>query len=175
MYKDWLEKKYVTVDKLNSAWLVNVSSFEEASRLVPIYTENNGEGAVSNTYSVDGDNPSVIHKSDTHKSILWNDYLMGRDQLFAEFNNAVADRIKETLDVPVIYKHCSVQREYLINRNLKGGFDGLGTESYGSVKVTSSRAATTSAICDQFARTAWRIITETNTEEDISLKYKSNE
>ena len=175
LYKVWLEEKYVTIDNLNSAWLVNVSSFEEASRLVPVYTERNEEGLVSNTYSVDGDNPSVIHKSDTHKSVLWNDYLMGRDQLYAQFNNDIADAIKETLDVPVIFKHCSVQREYLINHNTKGGFDGLGTESYGTVKVTSSRAATTSAICDQFARTAWRIITETNTEEDISLKYKSKE
>ncbi len=175
LYSGWLSEKYRTIDKLNDAWLVNVSSFDEASRLVPIFTENNGEGKISYTYSVDGDNPDKIQKSDTHLSLLWNDYLDGRDKLFAKFNNEIADAIKESVDVPVIFKHCSIQREYLINRDLIGGFDGLGTESYGPVTVTRSRAATTSAITDQFARTAWRIITETNTEENVMLKHETGE
>ena len=175
LYKSWLEKKYRTVDNLRRAWLVDVESFEEASRLVPIYTEDAKESGISYTYSFDGDNHDRIYKADTHKSLLWNDYLMGRDQLFCEFNNDVADAIKAGVDVPVIFKHCSIQREYLINRELTGGFDGVGSETYGTLEATTARAAATSALADQFTRTAWRIITETNTEENIMLKYNNRD
>ena len=175
LYKGWLEKKYKTIDKLREAWLVEAESFDEASRLVPIYTEDAKENGISYTYSFDGDNPEKIYKADTHKSLLWNDYLMGRDQLFAEFNNDIANALKTGIDVPVIYKHCSIQREYFINRELVGGFDGVGSETYGTPEVTTARAATTSAIADQYARTAWRIITETNTEEAVMMKYESGE
>ena len=175
LYKSWLEKKYRTVDNLREAWLCDVESFEEASRLVPIYTEDAKDSGISYTYSFDGDNPDKIYKADTHKSLLWNDYLMGRDQLFSEFNSDVADAIKVGIDVPVIFKHCSIQREYLINREPTGGFDGVGSETYGTLEATTARAAATSALADQFTRTAWRIITETNTEENIMLKYNSKE
>lgn len=175
LYKGWLEKRYGTIDKLCEAWLTDVKTFDEASRLVPIYTEDAKENGISYTYSFDGDNPDKIYKADTHKSLLWNDYLMGRDQLFTEFNNDVANALKTGINVPVIYKHCSIQREYFINRDLVGGFDGVGSETYGTPAITSARAATTSAIADQYARTAWRIITETNTEEAVMMKYESKE
>ena len=165
-----LKDKYGNVSALNAAWAVDgaIGSFEEASRLVPILTTD------AFIYYTDMDS-GKYYKMDSHKSVAWNDYLVLRDDLFLDMNNEAADAIKKYVDVPVIYKHCSVQRQYFINDQLKGGLDGVGSEAYGVAHKVDTTAGITVSHSVQFARTAWMVITETNTEEDVYKKYNGGE
>lgn len=176
-YALWLKQKYGTTDKLNEAWKIEppVTSFDEAAKLIPVYTSNKDENNNSHSYYIHMDDGTRYYSVDTHTGVSWNDYLDARDDLYLEFNNAAADAVKESVNLPVIYKHCSVQRRYLINKALTGGFDGLGSEAYGSPERVASTVGITSTQGDQFARTAWIVVTETNTEENIDIKYNSGQ
>lgn len=142
--------------------------------LVPVYTSNKDESNNSFSHFVNI-NTGSAYCVDTHNGVAWSDYLDARDDLYLDFMNISADAAKKYLDVPVIYKHVSVHRRYFINKSLKGGFDGLGCEAYGSINTVSNQFACTSALNNQFSRTAWNLITETNNLENVMGKYNSGQ
>lgn len=168
LYEAWLQEKYGTVDALNQAWKTTpaVSSFKEASYLVPVYTADGNEyslyvhGETGKGYTID-----------LKKSVIHGDYLNGRDAIYLDFNNAHLEVIKEVLDVPAIYKHCALQRDYFINDELVIGLDGVGSEAYGSPNKVASSVGTTGSHAVQSARTQWNVITESNTNENVMGKY----
>ena len=176
IYADWLEKKYKSIDELNNVWIINpaISSFDEASKLIPVYTSPKDENNNSYSYYVNMSN-GIGYKVDTHFGVSWNDYLDARDELYLAFMNKSSDIAKKHLNVPQIYKHVSVQRKYYINKNLVGGFDGLGSEAYESIDTVTNQFAITSAQNNQFVRTAWNLVTETNNHENVMGKYNSGQ
>ena len=171
-YAGWLETKYGTVDKLNAAWKTEkpIASFQDAALYIPVYTAPKDENNDSFTVYVHM-NTGEANRMDTHLGVSWNDYLDGRDDLFLQVNIKAADCVKKYTDLPVIYKHCSVQRRYFINPQIKGGFDGMGSEAYGAYNRAKGLVGTATSEVAQFARTGWTIVTETNTSEDIMHKY----
>ena len=174
LFAGWLEKKYHNLDNLNRAWQVTpaVSDFEEAAALIPVYTSNKDEQNNSFSYFVDETNGKG-YRVDTHSGVAWNDYINARDENYVTFNNKCSDIVKKYMDVPVIFKHVSVQENYLLNKDTVGGFDGIGAEAYGDLDVMLNKSGMPTAVNDQFARTAWSLITETNTLEDMTGKYDS--
>ena len=172
IFAEWLEKRYKSITSLNKFWKCEpeILNFKEASGLIPVYTLKNS----SITYFVNL-NSGKGYKVDTRKGLAWNDYLDARDELYLEFMNKSSDMAKSHLNVPQIYKHVSVQRKYFINKNTVGGFDGIGSEAYESVDTVANQFAITSSLNNQFARTAWNLVTETNNHENIMGKYESGQ
>lgn len=176
LFSKWLENKYKSIRALNDAWKTKpeVSNFEEASMLIPVYTSNKDENNDYNSYYVNISN-GTGYKLDTYQGVSWNDYLDARDEMYLDFMNKASDTAKRCLNVPQIYKHVSVQRKYFINKNTVGGFDGLGSEAYESVDTVANQFAITTAQNNQFARTAWNLVTETNNHENVMGKYESGQ
>lgn len=174
LYKEWLINKYGDISELNKAWKAEpaIPDFDEAVLLIPIVTSEKDENNNSYTYYVN-DKTGATYKLDTHSGTSWNDYLDARDDTFLEFNNNCADVVKESLNIPIIFKHCALHRRYFVNKDTVGGIDGVGSEAYGAKEKIESMIGTTGSHANQFARTAWNVITETNTEENITGKYKS--
>ena len=106
---------------------------------------------------------------------MWTDYLRFRDESTANFYNDVSDAYKKTADVPIVIKNVWGHKEYFINKNQKGGFDGLGAEAYGSSERLKHLSASCYGMGQQFGKTAWLIATETETEEDIAKKYNEHD
>ena len=167
-FERWLCGKYGSENELRSVWGNESLDFKTASQIIPLFTDKdtlsvfcintkNGE-----TYELDG-----------KEGVMWQDFLTFRDYSFAEFNNDLADAIKEKADVPVIIKNVWGHKEYFINSRTTGGIDGLGSESYGNYDRIRHLQASNYNMTKRFAKTAWNIVTETNTEEDINKKYES--
>lgn len=176
LFAEWLRNKYNTISELNEAWKTKpeLLTFEEASQLIPVYTSNKDDNNSSFSYFVNM-NTGAAYFIDTHNGVSWNDYLDARDDLYLDFMNIAADIVKKHLNVPVIYKHVSVHRRYFINKNMIGGFDGMGSEAYGCLDKVSNQFVCTSALNNQFAKTAWNLITETNNLENVMGKYESGQ
>ena len=176
LFVEWLKNKYQSTSDLNSAWKTEpqTESFEDAVRLIPVYTSEKDENGVSYSLFVD-DQTGKVYKVDTKTGSAWQDYLDARDDIFVKVLNKSADSLKNHVDVPVVYKHCSVQRRYFVNKDAVGGFEGLGSETYGQTGKMPRAAAMTASLTEQMTRTGWPIITETNTEENVQGKYDSGE
>ena len=166
LYEGWLAEKYKDIQALNEAWVIEPSmkSFEEASRMIPVYTSGLDSDNNYKEYYVDCKTGSA-YRADGRSSVLWNDYLEGRDKLFMKFNNKCADLAKLHNDLPVVQKQCSVYQGYLINTDTVGGIDGSGGELYGSYQKVEAQSGVTVSHAEQFARTAWYLVTETNLSE----------
>ncbi len=174
LYKKWLQEKYTSVAQLLTAWNTSgISDFETASRLIPVYTAANNQS----DYAVYAADPETnrIYTLGGRTGVMWTDYLTFRDESTAEFYNAVCDAYKKTADVPIVVKNVWGHKEYFINKNQKGGLDGLGAEAYGSAGALRNLQASCYGMGQQFGKTAWLIVTETETEEQISVKYESGE
>lgn len=174
-FSEWLKNKYKSLEHLNYSWktVPLLTSFNEASELIPVYTSNKGN---INSYSYFVSIKSgKCYRLDVKKGVAWNDYLDARDEMYLDFMNKASDTAKKYLNVPHLYKHVSVQRKYFINKRTIGGFDGLGSEAYESIDSIANKFITTASMNNQFTRTAWNIVTETNNHENMIQKYESNQ
>ncbi|MDF2923304.1 MAG: hypothetical protein K0R57_2218 [Paenibacillaceae bacterium] len=176
-YRSWLEHKYGTVEQLNEAWQMQapLPSLDVAARLVPLHNGPDGTPGADQVYLMD---PAAEQRyaGNIRTGVLWDDYLAFRDDSFGEFNNRIADRLKQSADAPVIYKHIGLMKRYNVNRQLRGGFDGLGGEIYGEEALTLTRkSGDVYATVEQAAKTAWYLVTETQLDETVSRKAASGE
>ena len=174
LYAKWLSEQYSSVRELMTSWKTSgISSFDEASALIPLYTEQSN----SSDYNIYAVNPETnkIYTLKGRSGIMWTDYLRFRDESTANFYNDVSDAYKKTADVPLVIKNVWGHKEYFINKNQKGGFDGLGAEAYGSSERLKHLSASCYGMGQQFGKTAWLIATETETEEDIAKKYNEHD
>lgn len=175
VFSQWLKDKYKTIKSLNDSWKTEpvLISFDEASRLIPVYTSKKKD---NNYYSYFVNiNTGKGYRIDVKNGLAWNDYLDARDEMYLDFMNEATNCAKKHLNVPYIYKHVSVQRKYFINKDIEGGFDGLGSEAYESVDTVAAKFMITSAMNNQFLKTAWNIVTETNNHENVMNKYNSGQ
>ena len=86
-----------------------------------------------------------------------------RDDRAEELNCRIADAFKSVHDVPVIFKHNVAFKGMFTNSRDKGGFDGLGWESYGdAASLVVHNAGVCFAEAEQSAHTMWSVVTETS-------------
>lgn len=161
-FEGWLRERYSNVRRLNEAWSVSgtsLESFEQAARLVPVAV---GQQHGDTGYLLDSVTQRVI-QVDLRYSVVLLDLLDGRDRLYAQLHNEIADAIRrKAIDVPIVYKRVGWLWRGFINRSQHGGFDGLGLEVYKSGDKYDVPAATYASELRQSRRRMWYITTETN-------------
>jgi hypothetical protein len=174
-FANWLKQKYGSIDTLNTAWNMSVplDSFDLATKLVPLHNGPAGTPKADQVYLMDAAT-GQIYSSNIREGVMWDDHLAFRDESFGDFNNRIADCIKKSMNAPVIYKHIGVMKRYNVNKQLHGGFDGLGGEIYGDDPLTLTRKiGDTYATVEQAAKTEWFIVTETQLDENVGRKAAS--
>lgn len=160
MYAQHLQSKYGTISDALKAWAIsNVSgkiSFETMARMISI-----GQPSVESDTLYLLDPATGTTCSMTKSSSKWlGDMLQFRASSVADFNNQVANWIKQHHDVPVVLKHdgCGC----MFNGLKVGGIDGYGGESYGTdinhLKAVNESVHTEGTQC---GHTMWELTTET--------------
>lgn len=171
---EWLESKYGTIEALNTSWKTTpvLTSFADASKLIPVYTARKDTSNADKAFFI---NPSVntLYTANIRNGVLWDDCIDFREISFRNFNNKAADEIKTNTDLPVVLKHVSYLNKFNINEGLSGGFDGIGCEAYGDLTGVAHDTNFSRSEVQQFGKTAWYIVTETQLDEDITRKYNS--
>ncbi|MDD6484455.1 MAG: hypothetical protein PUF72_07765 [Clostridiales bacterium] len=164
----WLEDKYQTVAALNEAWQITpaVQSFSEAAQMMPVSTDN-GTTVLAKADTND------IYTYNSASGCLWDDCILYRESVLANYLTDTADTIKNVSDIPVVYKNVSYINPFFVNTKIQGGHDGIGAEAYGSFDSASTSSAIANIMCRQSAKTMWNIVTETNTDENMNKKAQS--
>lgn len=169
-FASWLEDKYGTLDALQQAWQISeeIDSWQTASRLTPwqseIQTSAGPRGFVLDPEA------GQIYTLNMKQSQFWDDYLLFRDLSVLDYNMKVSSALKEVVNVPVIFKHTGLFKDYFVNPSLTAGFDGIGMEVYGTKDTLYSKSGYALAEAIQSARTMWLLVTETELIEAISQK-----
>lgn len=174
LYKDWLSKKYKNVGELTDAWKTEdtISDFAQASRIIPVYSSAADANGSYSVYGYD-EQKDATFKFDGRNTQMWLDFIEFRDYAAAEFYNDLADAYKTKLDLPTVIKSVYFHQESFKNERTSGGLDGLGSEAYAVGDTVGQKHVVTYALANQFAKTAWNIVTETNVEENITAMHKA--
>lgn len=167
-FEEYLKGKYKTLEVLNNSWCVEprLTSFKEAAHLIPFATLNN------DTWLQNVENYRT-YRYDNINGCMWDDCVQFRNVVLNEANMEAADVIKESADIPVIYKNVAYYNDFFVNTKTSGGHDGVGAEGYGDFGRIAMLSGVNSAICAQSSKTMWNIVTETNIEENVVKKYES--
>lgn len=172
LYRKWLQDKYGTIGKLRTAWTNDqILDFAQASRVVPVYTSGTDSTSDYTIFGYDEKNEAFF-EFNGRTTQMWLDFIEFRDYAAAEFYNDLADAYKTKLDVPVAIKSVYFHQESFKNSRLSGGIDGLGSESYAVGESVGQKHMVAYGLTQQFAKTGWSIVTETNTEENITKKHQ---
>lgn len=173
LYRDWLKKKYNNIGKLIDAWKTSdaISDFDQASRIIPVYSSTADADGSYSVYGYD-EQSNALFEFDGRNTQMWLDFIEFRDYAAAEFYNDLADAYKTKLDLPTVIKSVYFHQESFKNERTSGGLDGLGSESYAVGENVGQKHVVTYALSNQFAKTAWNIVTETNVQENITQKFK---
>jgi hypothetical protein len=167
-FEAYLAKKYLNIGSLNAAWALsgsNIASFQEAARLIPLWHGTRGIQALYDRAR------GERHTVDSAHSTIWNDIVDFRDSSAQNYMNIAADVLKRNAaDVPVIYK-ANRQHRILANSRSRGGFDGLGVESYGhGLDLITNAAGQVYSVSEDAVRSMWYVVTGT---QDTASKSKS--
>jgi len=165
---DWLEEKYQTMDALNRAWCVSpkIESFWEAAHLIPVSTIE------EKTWLYNVENYQ-IYEYDNVSGCMWDDNIFYREKGLRDFHMDVADLIKESCQIPVIYKNVAYYNAFFVNDRGDSGHDGIGNEAYGDFSRIARLQGAVNGMCNESAKTMWNVVTETNIEENMTLKTES--
>jgi len=156
-FSQWLIKRYKNIDSLRKAWAVEVTGFDEASRLIPLRVLKVKNAETGVLYDpADG----KTYLSNTAKSQAWYDYIEFSGDNMTRYINMVCNELKKVVDVPIVLKHSTAIAKYHINMD-KTGFDGIGMEPYG---VGDALLPMNGVVCyseaEQSAKTMWLLVTE---------------
>ncbi|BCW98001.1 MAG: hypothetical protein KatS3mg024_0828 [Armatimonadota bacterium] len=164
----WLRKRYADSSSLARAWGLQgeVTTFEQASRLIPLWRDRKGLTAVYDTAS------GKTIRLTTAESRMWEDLLSFRTHSIRGYLNSAAQVLKrEIADVPVVVKWTS-NYEFLINDD-PSGFDGLGVEAYGSPsEIGPFAGAQCLALAKQSSRPVWLVATEIQTTSSERKEHR---
>jgi hypothetical protein len=154
-FEAWLAGKYKTVGSLCVAWGLaaqRITTFGEASRLLPLWYDGKGSPAAYNMAT------GATHPVDVGTSAMWDDILHFRDTSIQYYMNTIAGILKrEFADVPVVYRARSFQRVYA-NARQQGGFDGLAAVARGvGEHLALGEAAWALALAEESDCTMWLI------------------
>lgn len=121
-----LKEKYENIDTLKKSWQTEgdfVTSFDEAAKLIPVYSGNY-------IYLMDKDYTDKIYKLNKNTD-FWYEYLELTYKSYGDIRNNLMTRIKEKCDVPILTKMVLFSKPY--NSNMakdRTGMDGSGYELY---------------------------------------------
>ncbi len=175
-YAKFLETRYRTIDVLNDSWKITpaLESFEKAALIIPLYTTDKDEAGGYGTYAADA-YTNELYYSDTYNSRMWSDFTDFVSEKHRDFDNDMAEAVKKYIDTPVVYKMTDSYSSYRIATSENYGFDGIGCETYGATPKSMGRNGSYYSQANASKKTVWLVVTETNTEENINLKYESGE
>lgn len=163
--KKWLKEKYTDVTSLRRAWAIrtgSLSSFEDASRLIPVCRGTNvsEQGIQGYAYDFNDETWFVLDAATTQ---MWYDLHEFRDRALQSCVRRVCQAIKKIHNAPVVMKRHWGSRRLFINESEVGGLDGLGMDSYGTGdSLARFNGAATYGDLAQSRRTQWCITTETS-------------
>lgn len=171
----WLRKKYRDFASLARAWALPaaVSSYEQASQLIPLWRDTRGIGSVYNTRT--GQDHKLAHANGK----MWEDLEEFRGDSIRGYLNDVSKLLKRQIaNVPVILKW-TANYSFFLNDD-PAGFDGLGVEAYGEPHILGPYAgAQCLAMVNRSNRPMWLITTEMSTQAQPEGKdwtgFKSQE
>jgi len=177
-----LRDRYTTLDTLRKAWALDdanaIDSFEQAARLLPLRAIDDAKTKVAWAYLIDPHSKKLVRCRFAVSQFRY-DLVEAIGQQVRDFHNHIADVFKEMNDVPVIFKCFSGLDWWHINDasgvqplprlhtvserpHSKGGFDGLGMESYGvGEPMLTFMGIPAFGECEQATRTMWLVVTET--------------
>ncbi len=149
-YAYWLSKKYSSTRDLDVSWGMlqhTPSDFQEAARLIPLWTNGRGISAVYD------DNMNKRYAVDSGKSKIWLDFHEFQTQSIKAYMNAMADVIKRTAaDVPIVYTSNGLQRFYKADN--ASGFDALSISAIRTKSLTED-AGRVLSLADNSTKNVW--------------------
>lgn len=151
-YAAWLSKKYGTPRDLNISWGIlqhDVGSFEEATRLIPLWRSGRGAAVVYD------DGTAKKYPVDAAKSGIWVDFLEFRASSVRAYMDAAADVVKRfAADVPMVYTATGLQPFFQTSGSV--GYDGLAVPAAGGEAMVES-AGRVLSLAESSSRKMWII------------------
>ena len=151
-YAAWLSRKYRSLNGLKTAWAVRqyeIASFDEASRMIPLWSEGRGLAAV---YS---EKTGKKHDVDVPNSGIWSDLRDYRSESVRQFMDGISDVLKRTVaDVPVVFTANGFQPFFLGSGSV--GFDGLSVLAP-AIQGAESQAGSAFSLAEHSSRRVWII------------------
>ena len=194
-FQAWLDKKYShNLNDLNQAWGIkdrNLPDFTIAARCFPLWFQGRGVPALydPNHAPADPKKPidddsnlpgvyTILNTTHGTDNGFWDDLAAFRVDSTRDYMNAIADVLKKAVaNVPVVYKW-SQQSPLFTNKDITGGYDGLGMEAYGHGEdLSRGSGAYTYAQAEETPKTTWVIVSGTQeqspTEDKAQPGYTS--
>ncbi len=154
-WESYLSRIYPGVEDAKARWAMmetDLKSFDELSRLVPLWQGNRGIGYL---YDPQGDK---MLRVDSTKPGFWQDFYTFRNQSIAGYMKSIASVLKhQVADVPVVYTW--TQNHPIFFNGDTDGFDGYGLATHGTPSVARQLGPVLGAI-EQAARPMWYVATE---------------
>lgn len=151
-YSAWLSRKYGAPADLSLSWGIlrhDVSSFEEAVRLIPLWRNARGVPAVYDEAT------AKKHPVDAVKSSLWGDFLEFRSSSVGAYMDGMADALKRLVaDVPVVYTANGMQPMFQGSGPV--GYDGLCVPGSGGGTLAAN-AGEVFSLSEHSSRGMWII------------------
>jgi len=152
-YAAWLSKKYESPRQLTDSWGIlrhAVASFDEATRLIPLW--NTGRG----TPAVYDDGGSRSYSVNAEMSALWADFQEFRASSIRGYMNAAADALKRLVaDVPVVYTATGLQPIFQPRESF--GYDGLAAQASSNADALAEAAGRTFSLAGGSSGNVWII------------------
>lgn len=162
---NFFKARYTSIDKLAAAWGIDtqdVTSFQQAVRLVPMITGPKDSTWANRGYVIDPQNDKPI-AVDMTVCRMWLDLCEARDLMMNERLNTICNELRQTLNVPIVAKRHYESTRLWTNSKTTGGIDGLGMESYGTgEELAYFNGTATYADIAQSKRNVWCLVTEYN-------------
>ncbi len=156
-YADYLFRAYGTPEALGKAWGGPIADLRVAARLVPLWEES------GKSLWVDPETGRELRLENLNASTALRDLKEFRGRLCMEIISQLADELKRLADVPVIIKHNIWFSDWFVNPEKKGGFDGIGMESYCyGDSLAYHNSVVVQAENMQSARNQWSLVTESS-------------
>jgi len=159
----YLTKRHKHEGSVNAAWALNdnLSSIEDAARLMPLWYSGRGVGYAYDRAS------AHLFSVDASSTQMWRDLLEYRDSSALEYMNTIADTLrKQVADVPVVYR-CSNHHRVYANPYGMSGFDGLGAVAYGLGDTPVVKAAgAVYSLAEESGKSTWFIAAATQTSSE---------
>jgi hypothetical protein len=161
-YANWLQAKYQNMDQLCEAWSLPAKSLDDwkqAARLLPI-RDLEIETFKQHVWWIDPQNQKLFVTTDDLGQ-GWDDYTLAVRVSYAQLRDELAKRIKQIVNVPIVFKRVSPWVNIETINTTPGGFDGVGLELYPAWgSVVSPGLATGAAEARMAAQTMWLLGTE---------------